>query len=112
MFLECHIRVSVAQSQTLMMLCLRCLVAMSFACSRVSGGNACLVCTWDILEGQRWHVRSHMAGPCAADALQESQYDISSLNQQMLQQGSQQMQQRMDHNLPSSPPLEVSASTT
>jgi len=66
----------------------------------------------DTLEGQRWHGRSHMAGPCAADAFQEGQYNISWWKQQMLQQGSQQMQQTMDQNIPSSPPLEVSASTT
>jgi len=84
---------------------------MSFACSHVSGGNACLVCTWDIVEGQRRHVKSHMAGPCAADAFQEGHYDIIWLTQQM-QQGSQQMQRRMYHSLSSSPPLEVSASTT
>jgi len=53
-----------------------------------------------------------MAGPCAADAFQEGQYNISWWKQQMLQQGSQQMQQTMDQNIPSSPPLEVSASTT
>lgn len=107
MSLNRHITLSVV----LMRFVLLCLVTVSFARSHVGGEKACIVCTWDMLEGQRWHVRSHMAGPCAADAFQESACD-SCLNQQMLPQGSQQMQQRMEHNLPSSPPLEVSASTT